>query len=191
MKNDNEENVIIKILNKYYRMIKRYTTVMTSNKAPERALIGVGIMSVIFAIFGLYYNYNTLFADYSLITKELSREYDLPNFYISFYIMSVVCITFYIVLFISGIQLIRKKTAWVLILIIVIVLEVIYFILVRFLSCNPTYGVSIAAATGVSSGGLMFQAFGLFPIWAPLIIFWARRKMIKKVNSHTSSRKSQ
>jgi len=32
---------------------------------------------------------------------------------------------------------------------------------------------SMAAATGVANGGIVVQVVTLFPIWAPLIIFWA------------------
>ena len=146
---------------------------------PERVLIAVGIASMVFSLLGLFHNSMTLFVDYSPIVKELGQEYNLSNFYVVFYIMSAICITFYVVLFISGIQLIRRRTYWVFVLLLTVIFEIIYFIAVRVLSCDPDYGNSIAAATGISSGGLMFQAFGLFPIWAPIIAFWARRKMIR------------
>jgi hypothetical protein len=37
------------------------------------------------------------------------------------------------------------------------------------------------AASGVSSGGLMYQIYVVFPIWGPLLALWARRRILATV----------
>ena len=148
------------------------------SKNPDRALVMVGLGSVVLAILGLWYNSTTLFADYTAVIDDLKNENDLSHFYRALYAMSAICVVFYVGLFISGIQLIRKKVIWVFVLSGVIALEIGYFLLVGWFWTNSTYGYSIAAATGVSNGGLMYQVFSLFPIWAPATALWARRKKL-------------
>lgn len=146
------------------------------SKIPDRALVGVGITSAVLAVLGVWYNSTTLFADYSAVLVDLEKENDLSNFYAVFYTMSGICIAFHLSLLLSGIQLIRKKTNWVFVLSAIVITEIVYLLIVGQLWKNSVYGTSVAAATGVSSGGLMFQAFALFPIWAPATALWARHK---------------
>lgn len=152
-----------------------------SSKNPDRALVVVGLSSVLLAILGLWYNMTTLFADYTSIIDDLKSENDLRHFYTAFYVMSAICIAFFAGLFVSGIQLIRKKIMWVFVLSGIIALEISYFFLLGGLWANSTYGYSVGAATGVSNGGLMFQVFSFFPIWAPATALWARRKKLAQV----------
>jgi hypothetical protein len=37
--------------------------------------------------------------------------------------------------------------------------------------------MSVGAATGIANGGLMAQFIILFPLWAPLVVWWARKKL--------------
>lgn len=134
---------------------------------------------------GIWYNSATLTVDYSGLSEELNTEesefgpYDLSYFYPIFYLLWSICITFYILLAITGIQLIRLKTGWVFALLGVVLVEVVYFLLLGRSWLMPEYGPSIGAATGISSGGLVFQWVSLFPIWAPLAAFWARNRINK------------
>ena len=41
----------------------------------------------------------------------------------------------------------------------------------------PDIGMSIGAATGVANGGLVIQGITLFPLWGPLLVTWAARRM--------------
>ncbi|HEY1269283.1 MAG TPA: hypothetical protein VGH16_18635 [Candidatus Binatia bacterium] len=155
---------------------------MFSNKdLPRYALIIVGVASIYVAVRGIWFNWGTLFADYtSRLTTELIKTHDMSRFYPIFYIMSGICVTFYLVLIISGIQLIRKRTGWSFVLLGVVLGEFMYFMSVGALWANSTYNYTIGAATGISSGGLMYQVSTLFPVWAPLLALWAREKIIRQ-----------
>ena len=156
---------------------------MTSlSKTPDRALMIVGASSLVFALLGFWYNSTTLFLDFTPLLAELNKEGDFSNFYNVFYLMSGICLGFYIALFASGVQLLRKNAAWVVVLLCVIGLEAIYFLLLGLLWSRSTQAHTIAAASGVSSGGLMVQVFTLFPIWAPIVAIWAKRRKMSNAN---------
>ena len=141
----------------------------------------VGLATVIVAALGLWYNYSTLLLDYSLPLEQSGKTHDLTNFYPIFYTMSVICVGFYLLLLVSGVQLIRKKTNWAFVLLAVMTLEIAYFLVIGWLWARSPNGASIAAATGVSSRGLMYQVYVLFPIWAPSLALWARRRILERV----------
>jgi hypothetical protein len=134
------------------------------------------------AVLGLWYNSITLFADYSSVLSDLGREKELGHFYTALHVMSATCIAFFLSLLVSGIQLVRKKVDWAFVLAGVIAFEIVYFLLVTQLWTSSTYGYSVAAATGVANGGLMFQAFTLYPVWALPVAFWARHKKIAPIS---------
>lgn len=154
---------------------------------PRRILVVVGVACILLALAGIGYNAITLTQDYSGTLQEFSNdpEYDeesLSHFYTVFYALSGICILFYLLLAFTGVQLIRSKHNWVFVLLGIVVVEVLYFFMLGQSWRSPEYGLSIAAASGVSSGGLMFQAFVLFPLWGPLAAIWARSK-IRKLHS--------
>jgi uncharacterized membrane protein YozB (DUF420 family) len=149
-----------------------------SGKIPRHTLTVVGVTTVVLAMLGLWYNYSTLFLDYSLPLEQSGKEHALQNFYPIFYRMSVICIVFYLILLASGVQLIRKKTGWVFVLLGVVVMEVLYFLFVGYLWAHSPSGFSVAAATGVSTGGLSYQVYVGFPVWGPLLALWARRRIL-------------
>ncbi len=148
---------------------------------PRYTLTVVGVTTVVFAMLGLWYNYSTLFLDYSLPLEQSGKEHDIQNFYPIFYTMSVICIVFYVILLASGVQLIRKKTGWAFVLSGVVAVEVLYFVFVGYLWAHSPSRFSIAAATGVSTGGLTYQIYVLFPVWGPLLALWARRRILTTV----------
>ena len=155
----------------------------TSEKMAGYMLALVGVTSIIVGMLGLWFNSGALSAHFSSVIEDLGKEYDLKNFYPIFYMMLAICMVFYLTLVVSGIQLIRKKVGWVFVLLAVVVLEVFYFVTVGWLWAHSPYNYSIGAATGISSGGLMYQAKVLFPVWAPLIALWARRRIINQATT--------
>lgn len=142
-------------------------------------LRAVGVMSLILGLVGLVYNAVTLSADYSSFLQDSKNEVDPKQFYTALYVMSGICVVFYIALFVMGTQLIKKKSGWSMGLLGLIILEVFYYVTIGVMWRNPQYGMSVAAASGVSSGGLSFQVFTLFPVWGPLVALWARRNQAK------------
>ena len=74
-------------------------------------------------------------------------------------------------------QFVRLRTSLLKLFIGVIIFELAYFCSIGTMWLIPPIGMSIGAATGVANGGLMFQAFILFPFWAPLLASWATRRL--------------
>ena len=143
---------------------------------PKILLILIGIFSIILGALGLLYNAGTLFADFSSVTEQN----DQPYFYPAFYTMSAICITCYLILILIGICLIRLNRIAAYLLPAVLIFEVIYFFSLGVLWLIPNLGPSIAAATGIANGGLMFQFLTLFPIWASILALWSAGKIRSK-----------
>jgi hypothetical protein len=138
-------------------------------------LMVVGVASIILAALGFWYNSATLFADFS----GLVQESDIPYFYPAFYTMSTICILCYVVLLVCGIQFVRLRTGLFPLFVGILIFEVVYFFSLGTMWLNPKVGMSIAAATGVANGGLTFQGFVLFLLWAPLLAGWAGKRIRK------------
>ncbi len=147
------------------------------NTAARVSVIVVGGVAVLAALFGLYYNGTTLILAIRGSFSEQDAQQKLTYFYPVFYSMSAICITFYFLLLVSGIALLRVRLGWSGFLSWLLLFEVIYFFSIGFLWLIPNVGMSIAAASGVANEGLMVQFIILFPLWAPLVLWWARRKL--------------
>ena len=139
-------------------------------KKAKVGLIIVGIAAVLLALQGFWYNFSTLFVAFSGKFSDISDKFDTPYFYPAFYTMSLICISCYIILLISGIQFTRQKMGMLKIFIGTLVFEVIYFFSIGMFWLIPKIGMSIGVATGVANGGLVFQGILLFPIWAPWVV---------------------
>lgn len=122
---------------------------------------------------GLFYNGSSLSVDFS----QFHDEQELPFFYPAFYTMSAICILCFLLLLALGVQLIRMKSGAVSLFVLLLIFEVLYTLAIGPMWLLPSVGRSIGAATGVANGGMMFQAFVLFPIWAIPASLWARRKL--------------
>ena len=141
--------------------------------AARGALIVLGVATCALAGQGLLYNIGSLQTDFS----RLSEQVNAPHFSKAFYAMSTICIAFYVALVYVGIQFIRGKTnVWPLFLF-VLVFELFYQLQIGSLWLSSEYGMSIAAATGVANGGLMYQIEWFFPLWAPIVAYFASRRL--------------
>lgn len=138
----------------------------------------VGASGVLLALIGFWYNVNTFSTDYAPLLAELADEGDVSHFNTAFLIMSGVCVVFFSILLMTGVQLLRLKTNWAFVLLAIMVLEVIYFFSIGAVWVHFPYGYSVAAATGVSNGGLAFQAITGFVFWGPVAAIWARKSQV-------------
>jgi len=141
---------------------------------PERkkariTMIVLGTISIAVAGSGIWYNVTALFTDFSGVT----RQQDTPYFYPAFYVMSGLCLACYISLLTCGVQFLRSRMNLFRLFVGTVIFEVLYFFTISALWMVPRIGMSVAAATGVASGGLMFQGSILFPLWAPFVARWA------------------
>ncbi len=100
--------------------------------------------------------------------------------------MSGICILSYCLLAMIGVQLFRMRVQYIWWLVVLLSVEVIYFFGVGESWLAPRVGVSIGAATGVANGGLMVQFFLLFPLWAPILAFWAKKRLYSAEESLTT-----
>jgi len=148
-------------------------------KKAKGFMIMVGIVSIAVAAIGLLYNMISLFTDFS----DLVQEQGTVHFYPAFYTMSVICIACYIALLTCGVQFVRLRTNLLKLFVGVIIFEIVYFFSIGPMWLIPKIGMSVAAASGVANGGLMFQAFILFPLWAPFLAVWAARRIVKSEDS--------
>jgi len=137
---------------------------------PRRLLRFVGVAGIIFAALGLWYNGTTVFAEFSPGPSE-------PYFSSAFYAMSAICVVCYGILIYVGIQFARLKTSALSLFVGLMVFEVAYFFAVGAFWTAPGLGSSIAAASGVANGGLVFQLLILFPLWGPLLARWAKNRI--------------
>jgi glucan phosphoethanolaminetransferase (alkaline phosphatase superfamily) len=138
----------------------------------ELALRVVGDISLFVAGLGLWYNLTLL----RTILPNYQQDPEIPYFLPAFVVMSMICVMCYGLLVVSGIQFLQGRVRLAKLFIGVLVFEVFYVFATGWLWLSPEIGTSVAAATGVANGGLMYQAFALFPVWAPLVVCWTIRR---------------
>ncbi len=135
------------------------------------AIAGIG--SIGSAAAGFWYNSVVLS---SFFRGAFQPDPETPYFLHAYIVMSAICWACFALLLICGIQFLRMKTKLVNAFMGLLLFEVLYFFAVGVLWMLPEgVGMSIAAATGVANGGLVFQAFVLFPLWAPILLMVAGR----------------
>jgi len=135
------------------------------------------LITILCCFYGLIYNLSTLKVAISggfEEVEEADEPMDTPYFYPAFYSMSAVCFVFYVCLLAFSVDLISGSFRTLIPFTIVAVLEVIHFVSVAKMWRHPRFGYSVAAASGVANGGLMAQFVILLPLWAPLVLWYAK-----------------
>lgn len=135
----------------------------------------VGVVAVITATLGILYSASTIFSVTQGSAAALVDQRDWPYFYQAFFIMSAICIACYLILIVCGINLVRSRLGSSRLVTLVLLLEVGYLFAIGTLWMEPTFGHSIAAATGVANGGMMIQMIILLPLWGPLLLWRANK----------------
>jgi glucan phosphoethanolaminetransferase (alkaline phosphatase superfamily) len=151
------------------------------NKAAKIAAIVLGVVSVICAGLGLFYNTSSVFTSFSGAFQKLVDDEKLSHFYPAFYTMSAVCVACYLLLFFCGVEFLRSRFRFVWLFVSVLAFEVIYFFSIGVCWLIPGLGHSIGAATGVANGGLMVQFLILFPLWGAVLAFWTKRRFERSI----------
>ena len=149
----------------------------------------VGSAAVLFAAFGLWYSVGACLA-YSSGTFDRLPEIQ-PNLYFDtiFLALSIFCMGCFVILAFCGIQFLRLSVLWLWLFIAVTLAEVLLVFIVGSLWISPQYGLSTAAVTGVSMGGLFPQLFVLFPLWAPVAVWFAKKSLFNAgVITHSPSK---
>lgn len=144
----------------------------------KASLIILGVASIICAALGILYNMSTLWANLSGAFQKLTKKENLLYFNQSFYAMSAICVTFYLLLLFCGIYFLKLQIKFVSLFITILICEVIYFFSLGFIGWNlKGISHSIAAASGIANGGLMAQFVILFPLWGTILALWARNSI--------------
>jgi hypothetical protein len=139
----------------------------------------VGAVVLLCAAFGLFYNSVSFIAVASGAADTIDPESPMPYFRSAFYALSAICVICYLALVWCGIQFVRARPDLWALFSIVLVVEVLSYLTAGWLWRNPTLGVSVAAATGISQGGMMPQVFILLPLWGPIAVWFAKRSLAK------------
>jgi hypothetical protein len=143
------------------------------------ALRTVGVVVLACAAFGLLYNGVSFYAVTTGALETVQNEKPMPYLYQAFYVLSAVCVACYIALAVCGVQFLRLSTSLIWLFVGVLAVEIIMWFATGRLWLHPNYGLSVAAATGISQGGLVPQFFILLPLWAPVLVWLARRSLVK------------
>lgn len=151
------------------------------NKTTKMVAVVLGVVSVLCAAVGLFYNASSLFISFSGGFQTLVVREKLSYFYPAFYTMSAVCVACYLILFFCGVEFLRSRFRFVWMFVSVLAIEVIYFFSIGVCWLIPSLGDGIGAATGVANGGLMFQFLILFPLWGAVLAFWARHRFERNI----------
>lgn len=124
----------------------------------------VGTLALLCAAFGMFFNISVVAGDFGRVRTD-----EQPYFRISFYTLSSIAFVVAMLVGYGGIRLLklqRSGGAWVTV---PSLLGIATAFGVGTLWLLPKVGMSIAAATGVSLGGLMPMLITLLPLWAWLL----------------------
>jgi hypothetical protein len=135
------------------------------------------VLALLSAAFGLWYNAMTFSTIYSDVAIESNVTEPTPFFRQAFYVMSAICVACYLALAWCGVQFLRLSTMWWWLFAVIGTVELLFLPVVGRLWLHPEWGMSIGAASGVASGGLVPQLLVLFPIWGPFAVWFARRSL--------------
>ena len=137
----------------------------------------VGGIAVTCAVLGVLYNAASLFGVLTGAIDGVGKEFSAPYIKQAFFVMSTCYVAFYVVLMWCGVRFLQLSTSLWTLFTTLLVAEVVVHLAIGALWANPTHGMSIAAASGISGGGVMPQFFILFPLWAPVATWFASRSL--------------
>lgn len=143
----------------------------------SRLLRALGVMAVVLALAGFVYTGTSIFWVAAGTVDQLALELNAPHVHASFYTLASICILFYSAILLCGVQFFRLRGRLWWLFAVVLLLEVALQFVVGRLWLHPTLGQSIAAATGIALGGLTFQFFLGFPLWAPVVAYLCNRSL--------------
>jgi hypothetical protein len=147
---------------------------------PNRArflLRGIGFITVCFAMIGLWYNSSSFMRYHPGMFDAPELAGQAPYFRNAYFLVSLIYVACYLALLWSGVQLLRSNPGIFWLFTTMLFIEVLLFVLLGVAWRLPIYGPSIAAISGVAGGGFIPQVLLLYPVWAPLAVWWARKKL--------------
>jgi hypothetical protein len=144
--------------------------------APVAGIV-TGIVTLGCSILGLYWNAS----GYSILSNEAEMFQKFQYFYPIAYLMLAINIACFLVLGWCGVDQVRLRLLYTRLFIGLFIFELAYVLLVgRILFYHEIIGESLAAAAGVTFPRLVFPAFILLPIWAPILLVWVKRQLSRR-----------
>lgn len=140
------------------------------SKIPHYVLRLVGVLSVVFAGLGFWYNVPLLF-------RALPANPSAPHFVQAFYALSALWLACHATLLVFGIRFIRLKPTWMRYFTGLMIFEVFCFFAAESFWTSPGLGASLSDASGIASAGIVFQLVTLFPLWGPWLAHSAQKEM--------------
>jgi hypothetical protein len=141
------------------------------------AAIATGVVTCLCASYGLYLCAKSL---YRAITGDFDArlsQWGLHNFYTPFFVMLSIATACCLVLLWCGVDQIRLRLAHLKLFAVLFIFEVLYVFFIGYLWTVKSIGLDIGAATGVANRGLWAPWFIALPLWAPFVLFWARKRL--------------
>ena len=143
-------------------------------KIYKKMVIATAVITILSCLFGLFYIFSSLITAFSGGFESVENQ---PYFHQAFYIMSSICIVLKLCLICFSVDLLRGNLRTVNLFAAVLIFEILYTFSIGAFWLHPKLGRSIAGASGVANGGLMAQFIVLLPLWAPIVLRVAKRKL--------------
>jgi hypothetical protein len=124
------------------------------------------LICMVLSVWGLIY-----IIDYALVIMGNLRDPEAPLFHITYPVMALVNMFFFIALFFIGSFYLKGITKYWYAFIVLMALQLGYDFLIGYLWSHPyePLSLSVAAATGVTGGGHVVQSKIYFGVWGSLI----------------------
>lgn len=134
----------------------------------------VGLCCILAASIGIAYTY-MVFPGLAQIVELESTPYALQAYWamVMFAALVYLCLLFF------GAHFVKLNTRWRYWFMGLLWLEVLYFVVLNTVwsESGPALAKSIVAVRSLASGGMLLNIFILFPVWGPIAILWAHRRM--------------
>jgi hypothetical protein len=147
------------------------------SKLPRKMVIGVAIIGILTTLLGLLYTFKMLVTAFTGGFAQTAGSHRFQYFYLAFYSMSGICIVCQLTLLRCSLDLFYVRFRFFRLFAGILIFEIAYVFLIGCLWLCSDFGMSIAAATGVANCGIGAQFIIMFPFWAPVTLYWAKRKL--------------
>jgi hypothetical protein len=138
--------------------------------------IVTGIVTLGCSTLGLYWSVS----GYLILSNEAEMFQKFHYFYPIAYLMLAINIACFLVLGWCGVDQVRLRLVHTRLFIGLFIFELVYVLLIgRILIYHETIGESLAAAAGVTFPRLVFPAFILLPVWAPILLVWVKTQVLR------------
>ena len=139
---------------------------------PKLVMMVVGLVTLAFAVFGLYQTFTSIVA---VEQERVTLLHRFNYFFPAFYLMTTINVIFFLTLGWCGIDQVRLRLTHLKFFVWLFVTTLVYAVL--FGRLIMAIDDSLAAAAGATLPRLLLPFIILFPIWGSLGLWWAKKRM--------------